>query len=42
MEVVDDVEREAAAVVALTLVDADAIGVHSPAVVGCVEDVSRR
>lgn len=42
MEAVDDVEREAAAVVALAFVDTDAIGVHSPAVVGGVEDVSRR
>lgn len=42
LEIVDNVERYASAVVALALVDKYSVGMHRPVVVGCIEDVGSR
>ena len=39
LEIVGDIERDAAVIVALALVYVNAVGVHAPVVVGSVENV---
>lgn len=42
VEVIDEVEGEAATVVALAFVDEDAVGIHGPVVAGGIEKICSR